>query len=285
MNRPCRPASRGQAGFSLVELLVASLIGTMAILGILYLYKSQHKTMLVQSGASEMRMNGQFTLNEAQYYLGHAGLGLPSNFGNLLESGGDLVIRMNTAKKSCPAAMDPASNTSVTYFRIARTDTALFSGKAFAASLLGSGVVEAPIVGVAPKSGDPAGALIALAGDKSGFSAATTLYPVERVRLHRCSGEGADTAEGDFRILQEDPGKRAGLRQDSLTLAEGIESLGYRYFLLNRDSAAFIPSRLDSLQRIEIRVVARSRIKDRDAGGDGYKRDTLTAKVGYRRSL
>lgn len=39
----------------------------------------------------------EFTLNEAQYYLGHAGLGLPSNFRNLVESSGDLVFRMAQA--------------------------------------------------------------------------------------------------------------------------------------------------------------------------------------------
>lgn len=275
----------GQKGFSLVELLIASLVGFLAMTGILYLYKTQHKNMMVQGGASEMRMNGQYTLNESLYYLAHTGLGLPPNFRNLAVSSGDLVIRMNTSKKSSPASMDPSSNVSVTVYRIPRADMPIFSGRAFAAAMVGSGFLEAAILSVDPQPGDPSGALVSLAAGKSGFSPATTLYPVERIRLHRCTGAGADTAEGDFRVLQENPGKRAGLVQDSLTLAEGIESLSYRYFLINRDSVAALPSSLDSLQRIRIIVVAKSPVKDRDVSGDGYRRDTLTAKVAYRRSL
>ncbi|GEM_PF-4386830 len=278
-------AIRNQAGFSLIELMIASFIGFLAMMGVLYLYKNQSKTMLIQSGASEMRMNGQFTLNESQYYLAHAGLGLPANMKNLFLSGGDLVIRMNTTRKSSAASMDAASNTSVTYYRIPLADTGLFSNRAWAAAQVGSGVVEAAIISVAPKAGDPSGALVALSGDKAKFSAGTDLYPEERIRLHRCLGSGADTAENDFRVLQDDPGKRAGLVQDSLTLAEGIESLTYKWFLINRDSVAALPNNLDSLQRTEIIVVARSRYQDRKASGDGYKRDTLTAKVGYRRTL
>lgn len=277
--------ARTQAGFSLLELLIASFIGFMAMVGILYLYKSQHKNMMLQGGASEMRMNGQFTLNEAQYYLARAGLGLPANFKNLFESSGDLVIRANPSKKSSQASMDPSSNTSVTVFRIPGADTALFSGRAYAAAPVTGGVLESAILGVAPMAGDPASALVSLAGDKNAFAPATILYPVERVRLHRCGGTGSDTAEGDFRVLPENPGKRPGLKQDSLTLAEGIESLSYRYILINGDIVSALPMALDSLQRIEVRVVAKSQVRNRSAEGDGYKRDTLTARVGYRRSL
>ncbi len=56
----------GQKAYSLLELLTASFIGIVAVTGILYVYKIQHKSMLTQTSISEMRMNGQFTLNEAQ---------------------------------------------------------------------------------------------------------------------------------------------------------------------------------------------------------------------------
>ncbi len=277
--------SRRQAGFSLLELLFASFLGLIALTGILYLYKGQHKNMLMQSGASEMRMNGQFALGEAQHYLAHIGLGLPANTRNLTVSNGDLVIRMNPTKKSSPAAMDASSNTSETSYRIPRGDTALFANKAYAAALVGSSVVEAPIKAVVPCPGVPALALVTLVGSKTGFSVATTLYPLERVRLHRCTGVGTDTAEGEFRILQDDPGIRIGIKRDTLTLAEGIESLDYRYFMRSHAASNALPVSLDSLAQVEVIVVAKSAIADRSAAGDGHKRDTLTAKVSYRRSL
>lgn len=276
---------RRQAGFSLLELLLASFLGLLALSGILYLYKGQHKTMAVQGGISEMRMNGQFTLSEAQYYLSHAGLGLPANFQNLVQDAGDLVIRMNPSKRSAAAAMDPASNGTHTVYRISSADSSLFSGKAYAAALAGSGMAEAPIVAVVPRPGFPAESLVRLSGSKAGFSASTTLFPVDRVRLHRCSGLGADTVEGDFRVLRDDPGLRAGLAQDTLTLAEGIESIGYRYILNNRATVAALPANLDSLLMVEVTVVARSGVVDRAASGDGIRRDTLRARAGYRRSL
>lgn len=274
-----------EAGFSLLELLLASFLGLIALGGILYVYKGQHKSMAVQGGAAEMRMNGQFTLSEAQHYLSHVGLGLPSNFRNLSLEGGDLVLRMNPAKKSAAGAMDPSSNPSRTTYRIPAADTALFAGKAYAAALVGGGVVEAAIAGLVPRPGFPSEALLTLEGGKSGFSAATTLFPVDRVRLHRCTGIGADTVEGDFRVLMDDPGLRPGLRQDTLTLAEGIESIGYRYVLSDRTTVPALPGNLDSLLLVEVTVVARSGVVDRDAAGDGVKRDTLRARVGYRQSL
>ena len=276
---------RPQAGFSLLELLLASFLGLIALMGILYIYKGQHKSMAVQGGISGMRMNGQFTLGEAQFYLSHVGLGLPSNFRNLSLDAGDLVIRMNPSKRSTAAAMDPSSNGSQTVYRIAAADSALFSGKGYVAALVGGGVAEAAIVAVVPRPGVPTEALVRLSGGKSGFSAVSTLYPVDRVRLHRCTGIGSDTVEGDFRVQHDDPGLRAGLQQDTLTLAEGIESIGYRYILNSRAVVGALPVSLDSLLMVEVTVVAKSAVADRAAAGDGRKRDTLRAKVGYRRTL
>jgi hypothetical protein len=274
-----------QAGFSLLELLLASFLGLLALSGILYLYKGQHKTMAVQGGISEMRMNGQFTLSEAQHYLTHVGLGLPANFRNLSLEGGDMVVRMNPSKRSAAASMDPASNGTETVYRISAADAWPFADMAYAAALVGGGAVEAPILSVVPRPGFPAESLVRLKGSKTGFSAATTLFPVDRVRLHRCTGIGADTVAGDFRVLRDDPGLRPGLKQDTLTLAEGIDSIGYRYVLNNRTVVGALPVSLDSLLQVEVTVVAVSSVQDRDAAGDGRKRDTLRARVGYRRSL
>ena len=68
---------RDDRGFSLLELLAASFLALLVLAGAFYVYKSQYRNMLVKTSIAEMRMNGQYALNEAQYYLMHAGMGLP----------------------------------------------------------------------------------------------------------------------------------------------------------------------------------------------------------------
>ena len=272
-------------GISLVEIMVASLVGMLAISGILYLYKAQHKSMMVQEGSTEMRMNGQYALNEAQYYLSLAGLGLPPNFKCLSASAGDLVIRMNTRKKYSPAKLDPAGDASHAIYRIPAVDVGLFAGRSFAAAWAGNRVVEVRILAIGQGPGSPGEALLTLAGNKNDFNPESSVYPVERIRLHRCTGLGADTAAGDFQTVHLDADKWSSSGNASQVLAEGIESLTYRFFMANKDSVDALPSSLDSLTQIGIKVVAKSPIRDRHASADGFKRDTLMAKMSFRRVL
>ena len=45
---------------------LASVVGFVGLTSILYLYRAQNKTMLVQGSLSELRMNGQFALRETR---------------------------------------------------------------------------------------------------------------------------------------------------------------------------------------------------------------------------
>ncbi len=275
----------GQKGFSLIEAIIAIVVALFAMVGMLYLYKVQHKNMEIQGAISEMRMNGQYCLNEAQYYLEHAGLGLPRDYKNLSISGGELTVSKNGTKLSAPAAMDPSSGSSQIVYRIASADTGLFTKKAYAVAALAGGAKEAPILSVAPRPGVPSQALVTLLADKAGFPAATDLYPLEKIRLHIGTGIGGDTAAGDFKVSDENPGIRPGIVPEILTLAEGIEAITYRYFMLDGDSLTVLPGTLDSVQRIEVQVIAKTRLTDRAASGDGYHRQTLKAKIGYHHTL
>jgi hypothetical protein len=242
--------------------------------------------MVTQSGMADLRMNGQYTLNEVQYYLAHAGLGLPGNMSDVFTNRGDMVVKMNGTKKSAVAFMHASSNGARTVYRIRAADSALFSNKSFAVALVGNFPMEAEILSVGGQAGQADSALVTLLGNRMDFSASTMLYPMDRVRLHVCTGLGADTAAGDFRVLYERPGARSGITADSLTLAEGIETLDYAYFLVDRkDSLTVLPANLDSLQCIKIKVIAKTVKKDQHLAGDGYHRQTLTAKVNFRRSL
>lgn len=279
------PAARRQVGLSLLELLVASFVGLLAIAGILYIYKSQQKSMLAQTGLADLRLNGQFTLNEVQHYLTHAGMGLPGSLEDILIIGGDLAVRINRSKQSASAQKHGSGGGARTLYRVAAADADLFRKAPFAVALSGNQALEAEILDVTagPSAGE---ALVVLRGNPSGFPAGAQLYPLERLRLHVCSGRGADTLAGDFRVLSTPaPGGRE-IALDTLTLAEGIESLSYSYFLAGRrDSLTSLPADLDSLRSIRVQVVARTLRKDQALPGDGYRRQILVAKVNYRRSL
>jgi hypothetical protein len=286
MHREFRPnqAQTGH-GFTLLEIMVASFIAFLALTGILYLYKSVNRNMLIQSGISQMRMNAQYTSEEIQYYLAHNGLGLPRSIPYLLESKGDLVVRLNRTKRSAACNKDPSSTSSLTRFWIAIQDTGIFSEAAFAITKPDNGAGEAPVLMVRPRPGHPLEAELSLSADATQFPDVGNLYPVEKIRLHRCTGVGADTVGGDFRIIWDNPGLRKNLVLDTLTLAEGIESLTYRYFLRDNSQLAALPASLATLAQIEISVVAKSLVQDKAGKGDGYARDTLLAKTNYKRSF
>ena len=275
-----------ESGFSLLEILIASFIGVLAMTGLFYLYKAQNKSMLVQIGISELRMNGQYTLNEIQHYLAHAGLGLPAGFNGILVVGGDLVVRINESKKSIPASKDGTSTSTSVIYRISASDTDLFRDKAYAAAHRGNSAVEGAIRSIKPRAGYPSEALVVLSGDQANFPSLTNLFPLDRMRLHRCTGVGADTLEGCFKVMPENPGFGPGKREDSLTLAEGIESIRYRFVMANGDTLSTLPSNLNALSRVEIKVDARTRLRDPSLlEGGGFRRQTLLAVVAYRRSL
>lgn len=272
---------RSQCGFSLVEILVASCVALAAMMGALYLYRNQHRNMMVQSEIATMRMNGQFTLNETKYSLARAGLGLPPNMKFIAISRGDLVIKTNPTKKSTPGAMAAESNALVTVFKIPKGDVALFNGKGFSAVLTEDGVVEAEILSTRTSGSN---GFISLAADEDKFTSSTKIYPMEQVRLHRCQGTQGDGPDGDFRILREIPGGNA-TQASSLTLAEGIEAMDFRYHSFDGDESTQLPDNLDNLEQIEIIVRVRTPNATSDTTRVGQPRQTLRAKVNYHRTL
>ena len=264
---------------------MASFLGVLVLSGILYLYKNQNKQMLIRNGKAEMLMNGQFTLNEIQYTMGRLGLGLPSNYDYLTYSSGDLVVRANSSKLSSAGTMDAGSNSSRTIYSIPIADTILFVDKSWAVVRLTSGNTEVTIEKVAPKSGFPLFALITLTGDKALFPNAATIYPEERIRIHRCTGIGADTLKNNFKLIYENAGKRAGINTLALTLAEQVDSIGFKFYLTSGDSLDILPVPQTLFNQVGVTVRVKSDLRDRARSGDGYARDTLTAKVNYRRYL
>lgn len=277
---------RTQSGLSLLEIIIASFIGMLAVTGALYIFKNQHRNMVIQTNTTNLRMNGQFSINEVQFYLGQAGLGLPNSLDALMLDGGELVIKTNSSKKFAPATMDVgASGTKVIVYQIASTDTALFSKVGRAVAMIGNTPIEAAIISVTAKGGTPPKSNISLAGDKDDFPITTSLLPQERLKLHICTGIGTDTLKGDFRILAETPPKRSGIKTDSMTMAEGLDSLIYTYTQLNGTSSTTFPSNLDSLQTISVKIIASSLVKDAHLPGDGYLKKSFSVKVNFQKSL
>ncbi len=266
------PSLRYMRGFSLLELLAASFLGLLVITGILYLYKSQHKSMLVNSSVSELRMNGQYALNEAQYYLMHAGLGLPSGVPDLEFSQGHLVVKMNLSKAGFAAAKHASSTALKTVFKLNDPDEAsAFSDVAYL--LVRGRTSDAAITEFTTVGGE---VRMTIADDESNYGANVTLYPVVRMALRR-------DAEGNFKVVSESPSDPDGL--SALTLAEGIDTLSFQFITKAGVASDTLPVPLRDLEKVSIRVVARTLYQDGKHAGDGYRRQQFATVIGYRRSF
>jgi hypothetical protein len=273
-----------RSGFSLVEILIAASIGFLAVTAALYLYRAQHRSMLRQSALSEMRMNGQYALQELHYYLKHAGLGLPSSADDLILRDGELTVRINWTKAGAPAEKISARGASRAEFLIPAGDAPLFKDKAYAMVMSGSRAIEGEILALAP-AGDPGRFLLRIAGSSDDFPGNTMAYPVERLRLHHAAqGEAAERG-GEFHLKPENPGRLPGLQMNTLVLAEGVESIRYRFITRSGDTLGILPTDLNDLKQSEVRVVVRSLFSNRQATGPESARDTLTARVAYSQSF
>jgi hypothetical protein len=264
--------------------LIASFIGFLAITAALYLYRAQHKSMLRQSALSEMRMNGQYALQELQYYLKHAGLGLPSSAEYLILRDGELTVRINWTKSGAPAVKISARGSTRADFLIPAGDAPLFKDKAYAMVMSGSQAFEGEILALTPAA-EPGRFLLRITGRSDDFPGNTMAYPVERLRLHHAvDGESAERG-GEFHLKPENPGRLPGLRMNTLVLAEGVESIRHRFITRSGDTLNLLPRDLGDLKQSEVRVVVRSLFSNRQANGPESARDTLTARVAYSRSF
>lgn len=264
--------SRPQAGFSLLELLAASLIGFLAVLGILEVYRIQSESFKVQTDKSTTRMNAQFTLEEARREVMHAGMGLPSSHRRLYLEGRDLVVLGNGAKREI-RALRRGGAAGGTRFSIAPAEARLLREHGFVLMPTTSGPREVDLLAVDTVTGE-----IRVGAPPGEFPADTLrVFPIRKVRLA--------LREAGFSVYPL-LGRRGGPR-DSLVLAEGIDTLSFRFVNQAGDTVA-VPPDPEDLMAVKIKVVAKSVIPARQmAPGeeDGYARETLSALVAFRGPL
>lgn len=259
-------------GFSLLELLAASFLALLVLAGAFYVYKSQYRNMLVKTSIAEMRMNGQYALNEAQYYLMHAGMGLPPGLICLAFSDSNLVVKSNPSKKGFAARKLPLAVSTEAGFRLDNpADAKGFENAAYVA--VPGQRDEKAVLAFSPSTG-----VLRLQGDWARFPDQAILYPLARMEIRRES-------DGRFRIREQRPGFRPDSADGSLTLAEGIDRLRYRFISKSGARSGSIPVSLDTLERIEIRLTARAQYQDPRYRGDGYRREDFSLVTGYKRSL
>ncbi len=75
-----------QRGFTLVEVMVASLIGLILIGGVIQIFISSKLAYLRHENLSQMQENGRFALQFMHRYLGRTGLGSPTTPLTLVDS-------------------------------------------------------------------------------------------------------------------------------------------------------------------------------------------------------
>lgn len=242
---------RSQTGFTLMELLVTSVIGLLVVLAILAVYLFQRQASARQSALTDVLMNTQYTLHEAQYYAMHAGVGLPAQ-GNcyVAENSGELIVFANWSKQTAvPTAFAAnAGNGAWTDFTLNPSAESLFVDIPFVYLFSTSGWSDFEVAAYDTVADPPVLTAMIPVGD---LGANLVLHPLEKIVL------GID-GDGDFRVRTEKGTVGASVLSD-LTLAEGIVNLDFDYTLTTGGAPqATPPADCGTLERIRIFVEAQS---------------------------
>jgi prepilin-type N-terminal cleavage/methylation domain-containing protein len=98
---------RGLSGFTLLEVLVAAVIGSIAISAGLQLYVSQNKSQIIQAGISDMQQNGRAAIDELASKIRHTGYRVPLGVSCLRgwNSNPDAIALSYLAEPLCTASL------------------------------------------------------------------------------------------------------------------------------------------------------------------------------------
>jgi prepilin-type N-terminal cleavage/methylation domain-containing protein len=90
------PAGTGEAGFSLIELLVAMVVAVLLGVAVVRFYKDSYHAYSMQDQIADRNQNAQFTLNKFVEALQQAGSALPDSGWPVIKmSGGTLILGVN----------------------------------------------------------------------------------------------------------------------------------------------------------------------------------------------
>ena len=272
-------------GLTLIELLIAMVIISVLVAGIYRTFASQQHTYTVQEQVVDMQQNLRMAISRMMREIRMAGFGRP----DVKVYGPD---GMHGIYKNVVTPLDDGTGVTIVggYQQVATVATTAKSGetKLLLSDASGVDLDKHQYLCI---NGTESHRIKSIAGNEIVFY----------------SNNGAGNNDGEltedhyagepvFRMLAVTysigsvDGKTCLLRDDNLgqgpqPVAENIESLQFRYILLNGDVLEVVPAnRRDEIRMIQVTLTARTDMTDPDLAkaGDGYRRRTVTSNIQVR---
>lgn len=119
---------RADAGFTLVELMVAMVMLSIVSTATFYFYIGQHQAYVTQSDVSDMQQNGRAAVRELSYHLRQAGFNTPADsaaFTIFFVGGGRDSITINHHDSSYTFFVDATDASNPVLMRRVNNDSAV----------------------------------------------------------------------------------------------------------------------------------------------------------------
>ena len=257
---------RAQAGFTLVEMIMAATMGLMILISGFMLYRSQTNMQLRQSDVNESQLTVDFVVNAVRTMVVSAGGGLPQMTTGLRKaaSGKGLVSYVNRNNIAC--AVPDSMNTDTADGIIPVSDAApmVGAGYAFVTFNEAYALAEIDTVNVATKT-----VKLKDANKEKNLGGVDFVYPVEYCSLY------VDTAKN---LIKTNGGKAAG--NTKIPLAMQIDSLNISFDFSTDGNGSFSTALTDTTKVSRVKLFVRVKGAHTLAGGTSRSYETI---IGIRR--
>jgi prepilin-type N-terminal cleavage/methylation domain-containing protein len=258
---------KNKKGVTIIELLVALVIGALLIAAIYRTFVGQQKTYIVQEQVVDMQQNVRAAINRMMREIRMAGFGNVdlvagvNGFQNVITPGANSITIVGALKQISTLEIEAQAGQSIITLASA-SDASNFDGMAYH-RYISIGGLESNIV--LSRSGKELTLQRPLA---LRHPANAPIFKIHAITYGIRDDDGTPVL---FRDLYSNTAA-----SQRVTVAENVESLQFEYFDANGNPTAN-PS---DIRRVRVMVTARTERQDSDfKGGDGFRRRTIASNI------
>lgn len=265
MARP-EPKPGSQAGFTVMEMILAATMGLIILVSGFMLYRSQTKMQLRQGDVNEAQLTVDFVQNAVRTMVVSAGGGLPQMATGLRKAanGKGLVTYVNSKNSACTVPDSINTDTADGIIPVTDPTPLVGSGYAFVTHNEEYSLAEIDTVNVSAKT-----VKLKDASLEKNLGGVDFVYPVEYCSLY------VDTAKN---LMKTNLGKAAGYKK--IPLAMQIDSLNVSYDVSPDGNGSFSLALTDTTKVSRVKLYLRVKGAHALAGTTARTYETI---IGIRR--